>query len=156
MTIFAPHSLGTGSIYTVGFKATRYLSPLPDLTPKRKLKPPITCLQSVDMQIEQPFVIASALPREKAMLVQPLPSYYGRAPLQSSSSAARGTVYLDLTDGDGQSGEGDRDRDPLRVAKSYAWTGYGIEEVHAWTVEMLRLLVRQNVPIDFARMASGI
>lgn len=76
-------------------------------------------------------MIASVLPREKAMLVQPLLSYYGRAPLQSSSSAARGTIYLDLTDGDGQSGEGDQDRDPLRVAKTYAWTGHGIEKVHA-------------------------
>jgi 3-dehydroquinate dehydratase-1 len=42
------------------------------------------------------------------------------------------------------------------VAASMGWTAYGIDDVSAWTaVETLKLLVGQNVPYDFVRLASG-
>ncbi|KAB8214121.1 hypothetical protein BDV33DRAFT_196374 [Aspergillus novoparasiticus] len=125
--IFALRSLGVGAIYTVGFRAS---GPLADGLE------PFTSIQSVKL-VEQPFVIVSALPPEKSLLVQPLLRHY------------RTSVYLDLT-------RGERTGDPVGVAVRAGWTAYGIEDVNAWTtVETLRLLVGQNVPFDFVRMASG-
>lgn len=135
--IFALRSLDVGVIYTVGFKASGPLAAGLE---------PFTSIQSVKL-VEQPFVIVSALPPEKSLLVQPLLRHYrtnGR-----SSPSTRGKVYLDLT-------TGPRKGDPLGVASSAGWTAYGSEDVSAWTtVETLRLLVGQNVPFDFVRMASG-
>lgn len=137
-TIFALRSLGVGSIYTVGFKAC---GPLADGLE------PFTSIQSVKL-VESPFVIVSALPPEKSLLVQPLLRHY-RSNGRSSPTSTRGKVYLDLT-------SGARKGDPLGVARAAGWTAYGAEDVTAWTtVETLRLLVGQNVPFDFVRMASG-
>ena len=136
--IFALRSLGVGAIYTVGFKASGPLAAGLE---------PFTSIQSVKL-VEQPFVIVSALPPEKSLLVQPLLRHY-RASGRSSPRSTRGKVYLDLT-------SGPRKGDPLGVATSAGWTAYGSEDVSAWTtVETLRLLVGQNVPFDFVRMASG-
>lgn len=136
--IFALRSLGVGSIYTVGFKATGPLAAGLE---------PFTSIQSVKL-VEQPFVIVSALPPEKSLLVQPLLRHYASTG-RSSPPSTRGKVYLDLT-------SGPRKGDPLGVATSAGWTAYGSEDVSAWTtVETLRLLVGQNVPFDFVRMASG-
>lgn len=136
--IFALRSLGVGAIYTVGFKASGPLATGLE---------PFTSIQSVKL-VEQPFVIVSALPPEKSLLVQPLLRHY-RANGRSSPPSTRGKVYLDLT-------SGPRKGDPLGVATSAGWTAYGSEDVSAWTtVERLRLLVGQNVPFDFVRMASG-
>ncbi|KAF3401669.1 Pentafunctional AROM polypeptide [Penicillium rolfsii] len=136
--IFALRSLGVGSIYTVGFKASGPLAAGLE---------PFTSIQSVKL-VEQPFVIVSALPPEKSLLVQPLLRHY-RTNGRSSPPSTRGKVYLDLT-------SGPRKGDPLGVALSAGWTAYGSEDVSAWTtVETLRLLVGQNVPFDFVRMASG-
>ncbi|RJE23546.1 pentafunctional arom polypeptide [Aspergillus sclerotialis] len=136
--IFALRSLEVGNIYTVGFKATGPLAAGLE---------PFTSLQSVKL-VEQPFVIVSALPPEKSLLVQPLLRHY-RTNGMSSPPSTKGKVYLDLT-------SGMRKGDPLGVAISSGWTAYGIEDVNAWTtVETLRLLVGQNVPFDFVRMASG-
>ncbi|KAI9923991.1 hypothetical protein MW887_007449 [Aspergillus wentii] len=136
--IFALRSLNVGAIYTVGFKAS---GPLADGLE------PFTSIQSVKL-VEQPFVIVSVLPPEKSLLVQPLLRHY-RTNGRSSPPSTRGKVYLDLT-------SGTRKGDPLGVAISAGWTAYGTEDVNAWTtVETLRLLVGQNVPFDFVRMASG-
>ncbi|QMW41755.1 hypothetical protein G4B11_005079 [Aspergillus flavus] len=136
--IFALRSLGVGAIYTVGFRAS---GPLADGLE------PFTSIQSVKL-VEQPFVIVSALPPEKSLLVQPLLRHY-RTSGQTSPPSTRGKVYLDLT-------RGERTGDPVGVAVRAGWTAYGIEDVNAWTtVETLRLLVGQNVPFDFVRMASG-
>lgn len=136
--IFALRSLGVGSIYTVGFKATGPLAAGLE---------PFTSIQSVKL-VEQPFVIVSALPPEKSLLVQPLLRHYASNG-RSSPPSTRGKVYLDLT-------SGPRKGDPLGIATSAGWTAYGSEDVSAWTtVETLRLLVGQNVPFDFVRMASG-
>ncbi|KAL2013926.1 hypothetical protein VTN00DRAFT_1451 [Thermoascus crustaceus] len=136
--IFALRSLDVGPIYTVGFRASGPLAPGLE---------PFTSIQSVKL-VEQPFVIISALPPEKSLLVQPLLRHYSSNG-RSSPPSIRGKVYLDLT-------SGPRKGDPLAVAASAGWTAYGIEDVNAWTtVETLRLLVGQNVPFDFVRMASG-
>ncbi|KAJ6000345.1 hypothetical protein N7481_000754 [Penicillium waksmanii] len=137
-TIFALRSLGVGSIYTVGFKAHGPLAAGLE---------PFTSIQSVKL-VESPFVIVSALPPEKSLLVQPLLRHY-RSNGRASPTSTRGKVYLDLT-------SGARKGDPLAVARAAGWTAYGAEDVTAWTtVETLRLLVGQNVPFDFVRMASG-
>ncbi|KAL4978134.1 type I 3-dehydroquinase-domain-containing protein [Aspergillus desertorum] len=136
-SIFALRSLGVGAIYTVGFRATG---------PLAEGLEPFTSIQSVKL-VEQPFVIVSALPPEKSLLVQPLLRHY-RSTGRASPPSTRGKVYLDLT-------RGERTGDPVSVAERSGWTAYGIEDVNAWTtVEMLRLLVGQNVPFDFVRMAS--
>ncbi|KAJ5949676.1 hypothetical protein N7454_001260 [Penicillium verhagenii] len=136
--IFALRNLEVGPIYTVGFKASGPLAGGLE---------PFTSIQSVKL-VEQPFVIVSALPPEKSLLVQPLLRHY-RSNGRLSPTATRGKVYLDLT-------TGSRKGDPLAVAASAGWTAYGSEDVSAWTtVETLRLLVGQNVPFDFVRMASG-
>ncbi|KAJ5556831.1 hypothetical protein N7494_000746 [Penicillium frequentans] len=136
--IFALRNLEVGTIYTVGFKASGPLAAGLE---------PFTSIQSVKL-VEQPFVIVSVLPPEKSLLVQPLLRHY-RSNGRSSPTTTRGKVYLDLT-------TGSRKGDPLAVATSAGWTAYGSEDVSAWTtVETLRLLVGQNVPFDFVRMASG-
>ncbi|KAL3491457.1 type I 3-dehydroquinase-domain-containing protein [Aspergillus germanicus] len=135
-SIFALRSLGVGAIYTVGFRGTG---------PLAEGLEPFTTIQSVKL-VEQPFVIVSALPPEKSLLVQPLLRHY-RSTGRASPPSTRGKVYLDLT-------RGERNGDPLGVAERAGWTAYGIEDVNAWTtVETLRLLVGQNVPFDFVRMA---
>lgn len=136
--IFALRSLGVGAIHTVGFKA---------VGPLAAGLEPFTSIQSVKL-VEQPFVIVSALPPEKSLLVQPLLRHYSNTG-RSSPHSTRGKVYLDLT-------TGPRKGDPSSVAASAGWTAYGADDVSAWTtVETLRLLVGQNVPFDFVRMASG-
>ncbi|KAL4889673.1 type I 3-dehydroquinase-domain-containing protein [Aspergillus ambiguus] len=136
--ILALRSLGVGAIYTVGFRASG---------PLAEGLEPFTSIQSVKL-VEQPFVIVSALPPEKSLLVQPLLRHY-RTSGRASPPSTRGKVYLDLT-------RGERTGDPVGVAVHAGWTAYGIDDVNAWTtVETLRLLVGQNVPFDFVRMASG-
>ncbi|RAK72106.1 type I 3-dehydroquinate dehydratase [Aspergillus fijiensis CBS 313.89] len=136
--IYALRSLGVGAIHTVGFRARGPLAAGLE---------PFTSIQSVK-RVEQPFVMVSALPPEKSLLVQPLLRHY-RTSGHSSPPSTRGKVYLDLT-------RGERTGDPVNVAVRAGWTAYGIEDVDAWTtVETLRLLVGQNVPFDFVRMASG-
>ena len=135
--IFALRSLDIGRVYTVGFKANGPLSS--DLEP-------CPTVESVK-KVEQPFVIISALPPEKSLLVSPLLRHYSANGKTSTSSG--GKVFVDLA-------SGPRKGDPLAVAATMGWTAYGIADVGAWTtVETLRLLVGQNVPFDFVRMASG-
>ena len=57
---------------------------------------------------------------------------------------------MDLTSG------GAKTSDPGNLAESLGWSTYSMADVNAWTtVETLRLLVGQNVPYDFVRLASG-
>ncbi|KAH9881259.1 hypothetical protein J1614_001755 [Plenodomus biglobosus] len=145
-SIFALKNLGIGPIYTIGFKSHGPLST--DVSPVR----------SVDdvKRLEQPFVIISALPAEKSLLVVPLLKHYrvdGRKGnthghgLAGGKSA--GKVFVDLA-------SGPRKADPLAIATSAGWTAYGIADVSAWTtVETIRKLVGQNVCYDFVRLASG-
>jgi 3-dehydroquinate dehydratase-1 len=135
--IFALRSLKVGIVYTVGFKAQGPLAPGLE---------PFTSVESIKW-VEQPFVIISALPAEKSLLVQPLLRHYSAN--GQTSPRSRGKVFLDFADGS-------RKGEPLPAATTGGWTAYGISDVNAWTtVETLRLLVGQNVPYDFVRLASG-
>jgi 3-dehydroquinate dehydratase-1 len=145
-SIFALKNLGIGPIYTIGFKASGPLST--DVSPVRSVE---------DVQrLQQPFVIISALPAEKSLLVVPLLKHYrvnGRSGTPNGQDATgmkpAGKVFVDLACGP-------RKIDPQEIATSAGWTAYGIADVSAWTtVETLRQLVGQNVCYDFVRLASG-
>ena len=131
--VFALKSLNVGAIYTIGFRATGVLADL--VQPFRGLE---------DLKNKkEPSVIISALRADKSLLVNPLLKHY------RASRAAR--VFVDLTNGGGP-----RKGDPEPLATSLGWTSYGIADVNYWTsVETLRLLVGQNVPYNFVRLASG-
>ena len=135
--IFALTSLNIGPIYTIGFKAHGALAP--DVHQFRGIE---------DMKrVEEPFVVISALPAEKSLVVAPLLKHYTNSTKKPAQRT--GKVYLDLSNGV-------RKGDPLSLAASLGWTAYSIADVNAWTtVETLRLLVGQNVPHDFVRLASG-
>lgn len=145
-SIFALKNLGIGPIYTIGFKSQGPLST--DVQPVR----------SVDdvKRLEQPFVIISALPAEKSLLVVPLLKHYRVDGRNGSTNGhgdtgakPAGKVFVDLA-------SGPRKADPLAIAVSAGWTAYGIADVSAWTtVETIRRLVGQNVCYDFVRLASG-
>ena len=133
--IFALKSLFIGTIYTVGFKAQ---------SPLAAGLEPFTSIDSLK-RVEQPFVIISALPPEKSILVQPLLRHYSG----NGNGKTNSRVFVDLA-------HGPRKGDPMGVAETSGWSAYGTADVSAWqTVETLRLLVGQNVPFDFVRMASG-
>ena len=164
--IFALRSLNIGKIYTVGFRARGPLASGIE---------PFTSIESVQ-RVDQPFAIISALPPEKSHLVQPLLRHFasdkalsyrnGTTPFGSpthspSGSGSRtprsgikneggkGKVFVDLANGV-------RRGDPLAVAEQCGWTAYGVADTSAFTtVETLRLLVGQNVPYSFVRLASG-
>jgi 3-dehydroquinate dehydratase-1 len=126
--IFALRSLNIGKIYTVGFKAQGPLASGVE---------PFTSIESVQ-RVGQPFAIISALPPNKSHLVQPL-----------LNGGSMGKVFVDLANGP-------RKGDPLAVAEQSGWTAYGVADTSAFTtVETLRLLVGQNVPYSFVRLASG-
>jgi 3-dehydroquinate dehydratase-1 len=141
-SIFALKSLGIGPVYTIGFKAHGLLSTEVD---------PVRSVEDVK-RLEQPFVIISALPADKSLLVAPLLKHYrvdGRNGSREAGMKPAGKVFVDLA-------KGPRKADPLAIAASAGWTAYGITDVSAWTtVETLRLLVGQNVCYDFVRLASG-
>lgn len=145
-SIFALKNLGIGPIYTIGFKSQGPLST--DVSPVRSVE---------DVKrLEQPFVIISALPAEKSLLVAPLLKHYrvdGRNGKANGHGVAAGKpagkVFVDLA-------SGPRKADPLAIAMSAGWTAYGMADVSAWTtVETIRQLVGQNVCYDFVRLASG-
>ncbi|KAI9815131.1 MAG: hypothetical protein M1827_002974 [Pycnora praestabilis] len=137
--IFALRSLNIGIIYTVGFKAHGQLAVGLE---------PFTSLECVQRG-EQPFVVISALSPEKSHLVQPLLRHFGNSSNGKKGAKLAGKVFIDLANGS-------RKGDPLGVAAASGWTAYSIADVGAWTtVETLRLLVGQNVPQSFVRLASG-
>lgn len=136
--IFALTSLDIGPIYTIGFKA------------KSSLAADIQQFRGVEdlKKVEEPFVIISALPSEKSFVVSPLLKHYSNS--TKKPTPRRGKVFVDLSNG--TSGKGDS----VATADSLGWTAYGTADVNAWTtVETLRLLVGQNVPFDFVRLARG-
>ncbi|KAK7512166.1 type I 3-dehydroquinase-domain-containing protein [Phyllosticta citriasiana] len=153
--VFALTSLDIGPIYTIGF---HFRAPGP-------LAAAVEPFRSVEdvKKLEQPgpFVIVSALPGEKSALVGPLLKHYSSCKLQNQNQiqiqdrvcnvnqAPAGKVFLDLANGP-------RKVDVMALAQEAGWTAYNIADVNAWTtVETLRLLVGQNVPCDFVRLASG-
>ncbi|KAL2355661.1 type I 3-dehydroquinase-domain-containing protein [Cryomyces antarcticus] len=135
--IFALRSLRIGPVYTIGFRAHGPLASGAE---------PFRDLEDVKRP-EQPFVVISALPVEKLQLVGPLLKLYSKKAKGDGNMV--GKVFVDLANVP-------RKGDPLAYATSLGWTAYSIADVSAWTtVETLRLLVGQNVPYDFVRLASG-
>lgn len=136
--IFALTSLDIGPIYTIGFKAKALAAA--DIQHFRGVE---------DMKkVEDPFVVVSALPAEKSFIVSPLLKHYGNNTKKPTQRPGR--VFVDLSNG--IRGRGDS----VATASALGWSAYGIADVNAWTtVETLRLLVGQNVPFDFVRLAAG-
>ena len=135
--IYALRSLGVNPIYTVGFKSTG---------PQAYGLIPLTSLDTVK-QVNQPFVIISALPPEKAALVQPLLRHFTANGRETPRS--KGKVFLDLANGP-------RKIEPVSTGTNSGWTSYAVGDFAAWkTVEQIKLTVGQNVPYDFVRVASG-
>jgi len=134
--MFALMSLNIGPIYTIGFQA------------KGMAASNVHQFRGLDdmKKMEAPFVIISALPAEKSFIVSPLLKHYSSMVKKRES----GKVFVDLSNG--VRGKGDS----VATAASLGWSAYGIADVNAWTtVETLRLLVGQNVPYDFVRLAAG-
>jgi len=102
-------------------------------------------------RVAEPFVVISALPAEKSFLVAPLLKHYSssRSGRKAIPNQRPGKVFVDLS-------SGVKKGDPIAVAASCGWAAYDVADVNAWTaVETLRLMVGQNVPFDFVRLASG-
>ncbi|KAJ9150065.1 3-dehydroquinate dehydratase [Coniochaeta hoffmannii] len=151
--IYALKALRVGKIYTVGFKTP--------LTLARDLPiEPFNSLESLQRartvgadDSASPFVVVSALGPEKSNIVGMLVRVFGSRGAGAGDGAGgnKGKVFLDLADGGFP-----RKGDPGLVAEQSGFAAYGAADVTAFTtVETLRLLVGQNVPYSFVRLASG-
>jgi 3-dehydroquinate dehydratase-1 len=150
--LFALKALKVGKVYTVGFKT-------PPAFGKDLLIEPFTSLESIQRArtvgrngadvgtgTGSPFLVVSALGPEKSTLVGMLVRLFG-----SRGSANSRKVFLDLADRSAS-----RKGDPSLIAEQSGFAAYGAADVTAFTtVETLRLLVGQNVPYSFVRLASG-
>ncbi|KAH8670818.1 pentafunctional AROM polypeptide [Xylariales sp. PMI_506] len=144
--LYALKALQVEKVYTVGFKTPLALSRGLIIEPFNSLE----SLQRARMVGDEasPFVIVSALSPEKSNIVSMLLRVFGAARGGSSSSNTR-KVLLDLADGPRKSDLGS-------IAEQSGFAAYGVADVAAFaTVETLRLLVSQNVPYSFVRLASG-
>ncbi|KXJ95066.1 3-dehydroquinate dehydratase [Microdochium bolleyi] len=143
-TMYALKALRIGKVYTVGFKTPLVLS-------RGFVVEPFNSLESLQRARSlnddaSPFVIVSALGADKANIVGMLVRVFGGS--RGSSPNIR-KVFLDLADGP-------RKGDPGAIAKQSGFAAYGVADTAAFTtVETLRLLVGQNVPYSFVRLASG-
>ncbi|CAP73637.1 uncharacterized protein PODANS_2_10000 [Podospora anserina S mat+] len=160
--LFALKALKVGKVYTVGFKT-------PPAFAKDLLIEPFNSLESIQRArtvnangtesiragAGSPFVVVSALGPEKSNLVGMLVRLFGSPPRGAAGAGRENSrrVFLDLADG---SGHGPRKGDPGLIAEQCGFAAYGAADVTAFTtVETLRLLVGQNVPYSFVRLASG-
>ncbi|KAI8966646.1 aldolase [Daldinia sp. FL1419] len=142
--MYALKALRIGKVYTVGFKTPPNLSRGLEVEPFNSLE----SLQRARMVRDKasPFVIISALGPEKSNIVGMLVRVFGES--RGSSTQIR-KVFLDLADGP-------RKGDPSAVAEQSGFAAYGVADTTAFTtVETLRLLVGQNVPYSFVRLAGG-
>ncbi|KAK4147986.1 type I 3-dehydroquinase-domain-containing protein [Dichotomopilus funicola] len=155
--LFALKALKVGKVYTVGFKT-------PPAFGKDLLIEPFTSLESIQRARTvgangangadigmggggSPFLVVSALGPEKSTLVGMLVRLFG----SREPSANSRKVFLDLADRSAS-----RKGDPGLIAEQSGFAAYGAADVTAFTtVETLRLLVGQNVPYSFVRLASG-
>ncbi|CAJ2503025.1 Uu.00g104190.m01.CDS01 [Anthostomella pinea] len=143
-TMYALKALRVGKVYTVGFKTPLVLARGLAVEPFNSME----SLQRARMVGDEssPFVIVSALAPEKSNIVGMLVRVFGGS--RGSASQIR-KVFLDLADGP-------RKGDPGAVAEQSGYAAYGVADTTAFTtVETLRLLVGQNVPYSFVRLAGG-
>ena len=151
--LFALKALRVGKVYTVGFRT-------PPALAKDLVIEPFNSLESLQRArmvgsdrsvtgaagVGSPFVVVSALGPDKGNLVGMLVRVFG-----SRGSANTRKVFLDLADSPVP-----RRGDPGLIAEQSGFAAYGAADVTAFTtVETLRLLVGQNVPYSFVRLASG-
>lgn len=145
---FAMKALRISKIYTVGFRTPSSLA---------RNAPPIEQFVSLENlqrarsvnDDSSPFAIVSALGPEKSHLVGMLIRAFGDTRPASGQNTKK--VFLDLADGAAH-----KKSDPGLVASQSGFAAYGAADVAAFTtVESLRLLVGQNVPYSFVRLASG-
>lgn len=166
--IFAVRSLGVGKVYAVGFTAQGPLSNgVEKFTSMEDLQP-----------VDKPVAIISALSPEMCHLCIPLLRHFGdgspsprnsmvnsprnglQSPRSGISPNGNGTngigpnsnkIFIDLS-----APTGLKKGNPIAVAEQCGWIAYGVEDTSAFaTVEVLRLLVGQNVPYSFVRLAGG-
>lgn len=145
---FAMKALKISKIYTVGFRTPPALAcNAPPIEPFVSLEN-LQRARSVDDE-SAPFVIVSALGPEKSHLVAMLLRAFSTTGSRALTNTKK--VFLDLADGSAR-----RFSDPGIIAEKNGFAAYGAEDVAAFTtVESLRLLVGQNVPYSFVRLASG-
>ncbi|KAG5984646.1 hypothetical protein E4U55_003867 [Claviceps digitariae] len=145
---YALKALKIAKIYTVGFRTPAALA---------LHAPPIE--QFVSMESLQrarsvadgraPFVIISALGPEKGNLVSMMLRVFAAAGREGAPNVNK--VFLNLADVAAR-----KTIDPHETAEKSGFASYGAADVAAFTVvESLRLLVGQNVPYSFIRLASG-
>lgn len=167
--VFALRALRVGKIYTVGFKTPPALAHGLTIEPFNSLE----SLQRARMvgatdDAAGPFVVVSALGPEKNKIAAWVIRAFGGSPQPANADApgvstptngsgagvASRKVFLDLADG--AAGVGRSKGDPSSVAEKSGFAAYGVADTAAFaTVETLRLLVGQNVPYSFVRLASG-
>ena len=150
--LFALKALKVSKVYTMGFKAPPALTkdlviePFNSLESLQRVRTVGTNGTDDNAGSGSPFVVVSALGPEKSNLVGMLVRVFG-----SRGSGKTRKVFLDLADGSVL-----RKGDPGLIAQQSGFTAYGAADVTAFTtVETLRLLVGQNVPYSFVRLASG-
>ncbi|KAK0635866.1 type I 3-dehydroquinase-domain-containing protein [Bombardia bombarda] len=150
--LFALKALNIGKVYTVGFKAPPGFAkdlPIEPFNSLESLQKARTVSQNGANDRAgdtSPFLVVSALGLDKSNLVGMLLRVFG-----SRGATKSRKVFLDLADGSAP-----RKGDPSLVAEQYGFAAYGSADVTAFTtVETLRLLVGQNVPYSFVRLASG-
>jgi 3-dehydroquinate dehydratase-1 len=145
---FAMKALQISKIYTVGFRTPTALARnAPPIEPFISLES-LQRARSVEDD-SAPFVIVSALGPEKSHLVGMLLRAFGGVGPRGITNTKK--VFLDLADGAVR-----KSSDPGVIAEKNGFAAYGADDVAAFTtVESLRLLVGQNVPYSFVRLASG-
>lgn len=141
-------ALKISKIYTVGFRTPQVLAQnAPPIEPFISLESLQRARSVVDDSA--PFVIVSALKPEKSNLVGLLVRAFGGGGHRGGASTKK--VFLNLADGAAR-----KNHNPSLVAEQSGFAAYGAADVAAFTtVESLRLLVGQNVPYSFVRLASG-
>lgn len=148
--LFALKALKVGKVYTVGFRAPPAFSKDLVIEPFNSLES-LQRARAVGSDGGSPFVVVSALGSDKSNLVAMLVRVFGSK--GGSSPGTTRKVFLDLADGGGSA---KRRGDPGPIAEQSGFAAYGAADVTAFTtVETLRLLVGQNVPYSFVRLASG-
>lgn len=148
--IFAMKALKIAKIYTVGFRTPAALA---RNAPSIEQFVSMESLQRArsDSEENTPFLIVSALGPDKSNLVAILLRVFGNSAPRNGDTCSSKKVFLDLAGG------GERQsNDSAAAAEKNGFAAYGAADVAAFTtVESMRLLVGQNVPYSFVRLASG-
>ncbi|KZZ94367.1 Aldolase-type TIM barrel [Moelleriella libera RCEF 2490] len=145
---YALKALKIAKIYTVGFRTPpQVASHVPPIEQFVNLES-LQRARSVEGD-QAPFVIVSALGPEKGNLVSMILRVFSASSREGAPNVNK--VFLNLADVAAR-----KTIDPHETAERSGFASYGAADVAAFTmVESLRLLVGQNVPYNFVRLASG-